>query len=1412
MLEELYQLTGPQKNIYLRELAYPGTSINIVSFTSVIDKEVDIDICKKVLNKIIECNDILRAKIIKTEDGIFQKIEDYTFVDIPVVYCPRKTKEEVFNEIDFNTTIPFSPIENNRLFDFKIYQLANNHIIINYKLHHIIADGWSTKVIFKQFNTFYYFISHNLDIANLPPSYLDYINTEKEYLLSDSFLKDKTYWESYIKNIPEMLSFKENILKKGSRTVRYIDELSLEFSAKINEFCKENKITPYVFFIALHSIYLYKVSGKEDFIIGTPLLNRKNKNEKNTIGMFVSTVPLRFKINKDTKLTDLFASIHADTYSALKHQRYPYSDLLDYAKEKEGYESNLFDTIISFQNVGPDMDYVDYPVNNFWNLTYNQQSSFEFHITDHNNSGKYRLSFDFAEGVVSKDEAKLVYSRFLEMINFIISNENTKVANVSYIPKEELDTIFNVYNGKYLYKPTQTLIEQFESQAQKTPNNIALKYKDNELTYKELLQKVHNFAVYLKNKGVTPNSGVTLLIHRSLEMIVAMFAVLKCGAHYLPVDPYWPEDRVKFILEDSNSKFLITNNQYINTFKKSAICIDVDNILELPDTNEDLNVNYDLNSLAYIIYTSGTTGKPKGILTSNYNVVYLLHSTRNRLVQDENDIWTLFHTYTFDFSTWEIYASLLFGSKLVIVPKETTLNPKDFLDLLVQEKVTILNQTPAYFYKVIEEEKAKNLDANLLKIRAILVGGEAVYAKPFKYWKEKYPQTTLFEVYGPTESTIFATICELTDSDIQNNETFIGYPLQNYHVYILDKNGEILPIGCDGEICITGGGLCKGYLNKPELTKEKFLYNDNVKEVIYKSGDLGFYATDGRIGYIGRNDNQVKIRGFRVEIGEIEKEILACGNISKVLVMPVENKNMTKSLVGFMETSVPNYVPEVLKKLKEKLTPYMIPKLYQFENFPLNDNGKIDRKKLLEKVKNLTENKELILPQNDLQKEIFDIICNLLNRTDISIDDDFFDDLGLDSLNIMELSIKLAKYNLEIQDINNNSSIQNLAKRIESNNARSNSNNVIEDVDIVDKQVSFDLSNVLLTGTTGFLGVHLLKELYDNQTTNKIYCLIRRKNNKNAVERIHSTLENYFSKDLAKNIFSKIEIIQGDFEVEKLGLSAKCYNTLLEKITTVIHCGANVKHYGKYDRFYNSNVVGTANLIKFCKESKAKLAHISTVSVGGFSKIGSAKVLDEEHLNIGQDFNEHVYMITKYQAECKVLNAIKNNEIEGKVFRLGNIMPRLSDMKFQINSKDNAFFSRVKTILKYKELTSEYLKMVIDVSPVDLCAKAILEIIKSNNAQTIYHIYNNNSFTIEDLLHTLNIQIKVVEPAELVNKLRTSLDPLDAHLLNDLNNGGYMETPTTCKLTKDWLASIGFNWPILDKNYLTNIFKQEMHL
>lgn len=1402
MNSNLYELTNSQKNIYLREQAYDKTPINIVSFSYIINKNVDINICKETINEIIKRNDALRFQIIKNKDGIFQKIISFIPEEISVIDCTGKTLDEVRSVINSNVNVPFVPFENNKLYRATIYKLTNNNVVINFVLHHIISDGWTSKVIFKQFNTYYYYLSNNMDIPENPPSYINYINSEKEYLQSLAFEKDKNFWENYIKNIPEMLPFKENVLKKSSNVLRYTNTLSLHLSEAINEFCKNQNVSAYVFFIAVYAMYLYKTTKKNDFIIGTPLLNRKNRAEKDTIGMFVATVPLRIKIDENTTIVDLLKSIHHDTFEALRHQRYPYSYLLDYAKNVEHIETNLFDTIISFQNVCGDSNYVDYDINNFWSLPTHQQSSFEFHISDHNKTGRYSLDMDYSEGVVKPKEMELIYERFMEIIKNTLSQKYTLVHKLPYIPSAELNTILHKFNSDETFTPKKTLIELLEEQAQKTPDHIALKYKDQELTYKEFIQKIYNFAHVLQLQGVKPNDGVTLLINRSLEMLIAMFAVLKCGAHYLPVDPYWPSDRVKFILKDSESNFLVTHSSFINTFSKDANCICVDDIMGLPNIAEDtLNkVDYDLSSLAYIIYTSGTTGKPKGILTTNYNIVYLLNSTRDKLVQNENDVWTLFHTYTFDFSTWEIYASLLYGGKLIIVPKDVTINPRKFLHLLVDEKVTILNQTPAYFYKVIEEEKLANLTSSDINIRAILVGGEAVYAKPFSYWKEKYPQTTIFEVYGPTESTIFATMCEITDSDIENNETFIGYPLKYYNVYILDKDDQLLPIGCDGEICIASGGLCNGYLNNQELTDKKFIYSNILNKKIYKSGDLGFYDTDGRIGYIGRNDNQVKIRGFRVEIGEIEKEILACGNVSKVLVLPIENKNFTKSLVGFIETTIPNYTDKVVENLRKKLTPYMIPKLYQFETLPLNDNGKIDRKKLISIIKERQSEKEIILPRNELEKEIYNVICKLTSRQDISINDDFFDDLGLDSLNIMELTIKLAKYHLEIQDINDAPSIEKLTNRINTSKEIS-FENILEDVQIINKTVDYNLSNVLLTGTTGFLGAHILKELLANDTTKKIYCLIRKKDNKDAFKRISDTLNNYFGEIDC----SKIEVIEGNFEYNNLGLNQEEYNEICKRITTVIHCGANVKHYGKYDYFYNSNVLGTLNIIKLCQDSTSKLAHISTLSVGGYSKVTNPAILDENKINVNQEFKKHVYMISKYKAECEVFKAIKQNKIEAKVFRLGNIMPRLSDGKFQINFTENAFISRLHTIINTQKMPEEYKNITIDISPVDLCAKSILTLLKNVNNQSVYHIYNPNVISIDTLLSYIGISVSTVSRDELINELKKSSDPHDAHLLNDLLEEEYIETPVANINTTNILSSLGFNWNTLDKNYLKNI-------
>jgi len=698
---------------------------------------------------------------------------------------------------------------------------------------------------------------------------------------------------------------------------------------------------------------------------------------------------------------------------------------------------------------------------------------------------------------------------------------------------------------------------------------------------------------------------------------------------------------------------------------------------------------------------------------------------------------------------------------------------------------------------VIEEEKRLEDENIKFNLRLIILGGEAVYAEPLKYWKNKYENIAIYNGYGPTETTIFAIMGEITYKDILNNNIFIGYPLINYNIKIMDKNMEMLPFGCIGEICISGVGVCNGYLNNETLTNEKFIKNEDNGTVIYKTGDVGYIGLDGRIKYIGRNDNQVKIRGFRIEIEEIEKELLKCKDVTKAVVFPIEDENYTKKIIGFIETNKENYTEEVINQIRKNLTAYMIPKLYQVNEFPLNDNGKVDRRKLLESIKD-TE-KEIVEPNTGTEKELLEIISQVSKVKRISIKDDFFIDLGLDSLDVMKIATMIDKNDISIQDINDNSSIETLAIALDNKKITKNSN-ICEGVDVLNKKVSFDLSSVLLTGATGFLGIHLLRELIKNKYTKNVYCLVREKYNVSPERRMKKAIDYYFTED-DKKYLNKIKVIEGNFEFEGLGLKEQ---KIINNITTVIHCGANVSHYGNKEKFNKTNVEGTKNLIEFCTKNNIKLAHISTLSVGGFSNITENKVLTENEINIKQDFKKHIYMITKYQAECEVLKAI-NNGLEAKIFRLGNIMPRIEDGLFQMNKMDNGFLCRLKTIIDTKSITKDYKKIEIDISPVDLCAIAIITLLSNENNQTIYHINNNNLITVDEIIKDLDI--KDVTRNEQIEIIRKANNPYNAHLLSDLNNEGYIETKFDSKITLKELAKYGFEWNKIDDNYLTKLFE-----
>ena len=750
---------------------------------------------------------------------------------------------------------------------------------------------------------------------------------------------------------------------------------------------------------------------------------------------------------------------------------------------------------------------------------------------------------------------------------------------------------------------------------------------------------------------------------------------------------------------------------------------------------------------------------------------------------------------------------MLYGCKLIIVPKEVTTNPKEFFNLVIKEKVTILNQTPAYFYKVIEQEKLFDLSTNDLSIRYIILGGEAVQAKPLKYFKNKYPDIVIYNGYGPTETTVFAIMGEITDQDIFADDIYIGKPISNYKIHILDNNLKQLPIGVDGEICISGVGVCNGYFKKPDLTKEKFLQTKEYG-LLYKSGDVGHFCPDGRIRYIGRNDNQIKIRGFRIELDEIQKQILNCDHVKKAIVVPVDNNNFTKSLVAFFEADKPNITANVLEHIKRNLTSYMIPKLYQVDDFPINNNGKVDVKYLISNVYETNSHSKIVEPKNDLEKELVDILKSLTNIQCISTQDDFFEDLGLDSLNVMDFATKLSKYHIEIQDINNYTTIEKLANKINNNTSHEFLGSKLQnDVRILDTHFSYDLTNVLLTGFTGFLGSHIFYELLVDPNVQNIYCLIRKKYNVSVQQRFEKIINNYFSDiDIKDLIEQKVILLDGNFEEEYLGLQTSEYNDIKNIITTVIHSGANVRHYGKYETFYRANVQATKNIIRFCKDSGASLAHVSTISVGGYCKRDENKLLTENDININQNFRNHVYMITKYEAECEILREIETNHLNAKIFRLGNIMPRIKDGKFQINMHQNGFLSRLKTLIEIKSTTTAINNTNIDISPVDICAHCIIKLMKNPDDRTIYHISNSNFYNLKDILYSFGIALNEVDTDTCIDLIKGLNQPLNGHLINDLISSEYEEVPFSSSITNNRLHDLGLDWPEISESYLSNLY------
>ena len=1283
-----YPLTNPQNSIWLTEKFYTGTSVNNICGYVYISDAVNFTALKSAINELARTNDSMRLKFKEENNSCVQYLNDYKEFDIDIIEL--SSEKEIEKKALEMASVPFE-MKDNFLFKFILFRLPDDRggFIVN--IHHIISDSWTLGLVAKEVTDIYSkLISSTYEKASFP-SYLKYIEQEKEYINSDKYIKDQAYWNEVFQTVPEVASIpsmkdvpSQNVSCAGSREKFIIPKEQIN---SIKDFCTKNKISVYNFFMSAYSLYLGRVSNLDDFVVGTPILNRTNFEQKHTMGMFISTAPLRINLDHSLSFTEFSKKVATDTISILRHQKYPYQAILEDLRKKEANLPNLYNVVLSYQITKTIEENSNIKYSTDWVFNGCCADELQIHLFDLHDEDSITVAYDYKADKYDSQDINDLHNRILTVINQVIQNNDILLKDIEIVtPEEKHKILYEFNNTKVDYPRDKTIVDLFEEQVEKTPDNIAVVFEDQQLTYRELNEKANQLARYLIKNDIVHNDKICIFFDNSIESVISILSVLKCGACYIPIDVNYPEERILYIFNNSNAKKILSNPKNapkLNRINDYLLNIDLDKLTDSDKVNIN---NSQSNDSAYIIYTSGSTGQPKGVEILNKNLVHYIWWAKKQYVGEEITNFPLYSSISFDLTVTSIFTPLISGNSIYIYVND---NAQLLLkQIILDKKVQIIKLTPAHLVLlsdcIIENSSVKKL----------IVGGDILTPEICRNISEGFNNNIkIFNEYGPTETTVGCMIYEYNKTDHYSSVP-IGIPIDNINIYILDKNLKVLPYGCSGEIYISGEGVGKGYFNNEKITQERFLinpFNKNFK--LYKTGDVAKMYSNGLIEYIGRSDFQFKINGYRIELGEIQSKLHSYPNIKDCYVTVLEIDKI-KNICAYYVAS--DYIDTSSLKhfLTSYLPVYMIPKHYiALDEIPLTVNGKPNKSLL--PFPRVDTSKRFVSPKTKLQTLIHGIMCKLLGLESLSITADFFD-FFIDSLTIIKAQAMLYSkgYTVDTQAFYEHSTIQDLEKYIlsisnikDNSISSSNANSNLLKVTDIQHEISQNISspqNILLFGSTGFLGIHLLYELLIN-TKAKIYCIIREKENVHSVQRLFESFNFYFTDLNIEDYSNRINVITGNLLENNFGLSNCEYNTLGNKIDCVIDSAAIVKHYGDYKLFYDLNVLGTKKVIKFCTSYKIPLHYISTLSVSGYGLVQSPQVsFSEKDLFVGQDYISNVYVRSKFEAEQLILNSCKEEKLIASIYRIGNITNRFSDGCFQKNFYDNAFINRLSAFINLR--------------------------------------------------------------------------------------------------------------------------------
>ncbi|MHB1404429.1 MAG: non-ribosomal peptide synthetase family protein [Desulfitobacteriaceae bacterium] len=1415
MFQELYPLTNAQKSIWVADNLYPGTSQANLAATATVREYVDIDLMHKALNLVIKQNDALRIRIVNSDGTPRQYFGEFESRDFDTLDFSYESGEEDFKQwVQEKTEEPFSLIDS-ELFYFAIIKLFDKTVCF-LNLHHMVVDAWGVLLVLRKIFQEYWYLVNGVDRDDaVEPSFIHHINSELRFVDSERFAKQKGFWSGVFETVPEFIEMDSSKSLHSLKAQRKSYVLPSDLSLKLQNFCTVNEVSSFSLFYALLALYLFKRTSKKDIVIGTPVLNRSGNIEKNTVGMFMHNIPTRIYIDPSLDFLAFVNESFREIKKYLRNQRYPYSNILKDFRERHQFSGALMDVTLNFHNARFD-SVIDYE--GIWHYSGAQANSLSISVSDRAGTGMPILDYDYLLEAFDATEIDQMHANLCNLLTEALDHPEKRLSELSILTQPELNMILKGFNQTESVYDAKTVSELFETEVRKSPDKTALIFEGKCLSYAELNHKANQLAHYLRTQGVGRNTIVGLLVKRSLEMVVGILAILKAGAAYLPVDPSYPHSRIDYIFKQSNVKLILTNIDNVEGTNLNCLFEDIS------FTNKEIYEGFDganlektaePNDLAYVLYTSGSTGNPKGVMVQHTALCNLIHGIAQALDLGDKTILSL-TTISFDIFFLETILPLAQGMRVVIANEDEQVIPKQLLGLIHKYHVNMLQATPSRIKLILDESRDQQA---LTQLSYVLIGGEE-FPGSLLPELEQTTSAEIFNMYGPTETTVWSTMKKLT----ANEKITIGRPMANTQIYILDEYLAPVPNSSVGEIFIAGDGVSLGYLNNSELTLERFLDNPfSPGTKMYKTGDLGRWLSSGDIEFLGRNDNQVKIRGFRIELGEIEARLAEHALINEAVATVRADKTGKKHLCAYVtgNRQVPD--EELKSHLLKSLPSYMIPAWFMWlDHLPLTPNGKLDRKSLSGPME-FPNGQEagIVAPRNDIELKLASLWAEALQRDKVGINDNMFA-LGGDSLTILEImSGALSEgWKLSAQDFYEWPTIRDLAAKIGSGAVV----NSLPEEEIFHNKWELaaeyelkpvDIGNVLLTGATGFLGIHLLKEVLE-QSRSEIYCLVR---GSNVQQRLHDLINFYFPA-FPHVYFKRIKVLSGDITAKNFGLTQDGYHSLAKQVQTVIHSAALVDHYGQYTNFETVNVEGTSEVINFCLRFNKKLNHISTVSVSGNFKIDYNKpeaVFKENDFFIGQDYKSNVYIQSKFDAENQIFKAQRQG-LQATIFRVGILTGRYSDGHFQINIEKNAFYRRLKSLFTLRVVPTSFSGQSLELTPVDYCAQAIIKIVNVNQTNGLaFHIFNNEKISTDDflrILKNLDIIIEILEDDDFkiyinhLSKTKEGKEILsgfisDLVINKKLEYGSNIVVDST--FTNNYLYRLGFAWPNIGEDYLAKI-------